>query len=230
MTFKRSILILFFRLLTRILCRIHGEELMKVPHQGPLIIVINHVNILEIPLIYVVLQPRPIGGFSAAKRWKVWWSRWLLNTAGAIPLHRGEADIKALRKGLDWLEEGNILLIAPEGTRSYTGHLQRGHPGVVLLAMRTGATILPLVFYGHEYFEEKLKKLRRVDFYISVGEPFYLDTKGKKVTQHNRQQIADEIMYKMAALLPPEYRGVYSDLNVATEHFLSKHPPDLSAR
>jgi 1-acyl-sn-glycerol-3-phosphate acyltransferase len=189
MTFKRRILILFFKLLTGILSRIHDEELVKVPHQGPLIIAINHVNILEVPLVYVTLQPRPIGGFSAAKRWKSWWSRWLLNTAGAIPLHRGEADLNALRKGLEWLQEGNMLIIAPEGTRSYDGQLQRGHPGVVLLAMRTKAPILPLVFYGHEYFEEKLKKLRRVDFYIAVGESFFIDTKGKKVTQQNRQHL-----------------------------------------
>jgi 1-acyl-sn-glycerol-3-phosphate acyltransferase len=228
MTFKRRILILFFKLLTGILCRIHDEELVKVPLQGPLIIVINHVNILEVPLVYVTLQPRLIGGFSAAKRWKSWWSRWLLNTAGAIPLHRGEADIHALRRGLEWLQDGNMLIIAPEGTRSYTGHLQRGHPGIVLLAMRTNTPILPLVFYGHEYFEEKLKKLRRVEFYIAVGEPFYIDPEGKKVTQQNRQQITDEIMYKMAELLPPEYRGVYSDLNHATEQFLSQHPPNPS--
>ncbi|OGO21040.1 MAG: hypothetical protein A2Z14_12795 [Chloroflexi bacterium RBG_16_48_8] len=220
MTFSQRVVILFFKVLTRIICRIHDEPLAEVPHHGPLILVTNHTNILEVPLVYAALQPRPIGGFSAAKRWKVWWSRWLLNIAGAIPLHRGEADVNAMRKGLEWLNRGNILIIAPEGTRSYDGRLQRGRPGVVLLAMRTGAPILPLVFYGHEGFEENLKHFRRTDFYLSVGEPFYLNTKGEKVTQELRQKITDEVMYKMAALLPPENRGIYSDLEKATEKYL----------
>jgi 1-acyl-sn-glycerol-3-phosphate acyltransferase len=224
MTLSRRAVILFFKILTRIICRIHDESLAKVPQEGPLIIATNHTNILEVPLVYVALQPRPIGGFSAAKRWKVWWSRWLLNVTGAIPIHRGEADINAIRRGLDWLKKGNILIIAPEGTRSYDGQLQRGHPGIVLLAMRTSAPILPVVFYGHEGFEENLKHLRRTDFYFVVGEIFYLKTRGEKFTQNIRQRITDEIMYKMAALLPPENRGRYSDMDKATELYLSQHP------
>jgi 1-acyl-sn-glycerol-3-phosphate acyltransferase len=223
MTLSRRFVILFFKVLTRMICRIHDEPLEKVPDQGPLIIVTNHVNILEVPLVYVALQPRPIGGFSASKRWKVWWSRWLLNVTGAIPLHRGEADINAMRKGLEWLDKGNILIIAPEGTRSYHGRLQRGHPGVVLLGMRTSVPLMPVVFYGHEQYKQNLLCLRRTDFYFVVGEPFYLDTKGIKVTRPIRQQIVDEIMYQLAALLPPENRGVYADLDLATENFLRFH-------
>jgi 1-acyl-sn-glycerol-3-phosphate acyltransferase len=224
MTPSQRMIILFFKILTSVICRIHDESLAKVPHQGPLIIVTNHINILEVPLVYVALQPRPIGGFSAAKRWKVWWSRWLLNTVGAIPLHRGEADINAMRRGLEWLDNGKILIIAPEGTRSYDGRLQRGHPGVVMLAMRTGSPLLPLVFFGHENFEENLKHLKKTDIYFAVGERFYLDPKEQKVTRRTRQEITDEIMYKMAALLPPENRGVYSDMGKATELYLSQHP------
>jgi len=221
MTLSRRFVILFFRILTRIICRIHDEPLMKVPQEGPLIIVTNHTNILEVPLVYAALQPRPIGGFSAAKRWKVWWSRWLLNAVGAIPLHRGEADISAMRKGLEWLHKGNILVMAPEGTRSYTGQLQKGHPGIVLLAMRTGAPILPLVFYGHEHFKENMLRLRRTDFYFAVGESFFLDAQEEKLTRPLRQEMVDEIMYKMAQLLPPQNRGFYADLENATEDYLS---------
>jgi 1-acyl-sn-glycerol-3-phosphate acyltransferase len=228
MTISRRAVILIFKVLTGVICRIHDEPLAKVPDQGPLIIVTNHVNILEVPLVYVALQPRLIGGFSAAKRWKVWWSRWLLNVAGAIPLHRGEADINAMRKGLEWLDKGNILIIAPEGTRSYHGRLQRGHPGVALLAMRTGAPLLPLAFFGHERFEENLKHLKKTDIYFAVGDRFYLDPKEQKVTQRIRQEMTDEIMYKLAALLPPSNRGEYSNLDKATELYLSQHPASSS--
>ena len=194
------------------ICRIHDEALEKVPDQGPLILVTNHINILEIPIFYTALQPRPITAFSAAKRWKVWWSRWLLNIAGAIPLKPGEVNLKALHEGLDSLKEGKILIIAPEGTRSGHGRLQKGQPGVVLLAMRSGAPIQPLVFYGHENYKENLLRLRRSDFHFAVGEPFYLDLKGQKVSRTIRQRMVDAIMYQMATLLPQKNRGVYTDL------------------
>jgi 1-acyl-sn-glycerol-3-phosphate acyltransferase len=140
---------------------------------------------------------------------------------GAIPLRRGEADIGALRKALELLKAGYIVAIAPEGTRSEHGRLQRAHPGVVLLALRSGALLLPVVYYGAERYRENLRRLRRTDFHIVVGKPFYVDAGGVKVTRQVRQQILDEIMYQMAALLPPHYRGVYSDLNAATEKYLT---------
>ena len=124
-------------------------------------------------------------------------------------------------KALELLKAGHIFAIAPEGTRSEHGRLQKAHPGVVLLALRSGAPLLPVVYYGAEHFRENLRRLRRSDFHIVVGEPFYADAGGVKVTRQVRRQIVDEIMYQMAALLPPAYRGVYSDLNAATEKYLT---------
>jgi len=228
MTLSQRAVIFFFKVLTRIICRIHDDPLVKVPSQGPLILIVNHVNIIEIPIFYTSLQPRPIVAFSAAKRWKVCWTRWLLNLAGAIPLEIGEINLSALRKGLDCLKQGNILLIAPEGTRSGDGRLQKGYQGICLLAMRSKAPMFPLVFYGHENYKQNLLSLRRTDFFFAIGKPFYLDPKGEKVTGSIRQNMVDEIMYKLAAMLPPQNRGVYSDLEKATEHYLSKHPPNQS--
>jgi len=144
----------------------------------------------------------------------------LLNAAGAIPLHRGELDLNAMRRALEWLEAGNILVVAPEGTRSGNGRLQQGYPGVALLAMRSGAPLLPVAFYGHEQYKENLKRLRRTDFIFAVGKPFRLDTRGEKMTSQVRQQMADEIMYQIAALLPPENRGMYADTDAEIEEFL----------
>jgi hypothetical protein len=92
------------------------------------------------------------------------------------------------------------------------------------LALRSGAPLLPLVFWGGERFWDNLPRLRRTDFYTSVGQPFTLDTGGVKITSQVRQAMTDEIMYQMAALLPPVYRGVYADLSSATEAFL-RFPP-----
>ena len=220
MNVLRKILILFFTVLTRIIFRIHDDLLFKVPHKVPLIRVVNHINILEIPVFYTALEPRHIIGFSASKRWKNWWTRWLLNLADAIPLTVGEANIDAFRRGLNSLKDGNIILIAPEGTRSGHGLLQKGYPGIVSLAMRSNAPLLPLVFHGHEHYKENLRRLRRTDFIFAVGKPFTLDPRGQRMNGAIRQQMVDEIMYQLASLLPAQNRGLYSNLNLATEEYL----------
>ena len=206
--------------LIRLLCQVDDAQLARVPDRGPLIIVANHVNFLEVPLLYTHLQPRPMTAFAKAETWDHPALRLLADLWGAIPLNRGEADMAALRQALEALEAGHILAVAPEGTRSGHGRLQRGHPGVVFLALRSGAPLLPMVYYGGELFWSNLSRLRRTDFHIVVGQPFYLDASGIKVTREVRQQMTDEIMYQMAALLPPAYRGVYSDLAAATETYL----------
>ena len=214
--------------LLRILCRVDDAQLAQVPDRGPLILVANHVNFLEVPLLYTHLRPRPMASFAKAETWDHPLLRLLADLWGAIPLHRGEADMAALRQALEALEAGHILGLAPEGTRSGHGRLQRGHTGVVLLALRSGAPLLPMVYYGGELFWRNLARLRRTDFYIVVGQPFYLDAGGVKVTRQVRRQMTDEVMYQMAALLPPTYRGVYSDLAAATEAYL-RFPPGVES-
>jgi 1-acyl-sn-glycerol-3-phosphate acyltransferase len=232
MTLTHRLLVVFFRALTALLCRIDDAQLARVPDRGPLILVTNHVNLIEIPLLYTRLLPRPVVGLVAAKRWKRRWSRWLLEACGAVALRRGEADIAALRRGLALLQAGHIVVIAPEGTRSKHGRLQRAHPGVVLLALRSGAPLLPLVFYGSENYGRDLLRLRRADFHIVVGEPFYLDAGRDRVTRQVRRLMVDELMYRLAALLPPEYRGVYADLEAVSEVYLrpSRQPKEPTTR
>jgi 1-acyl-sn-glycerol-3-phosphate acyltransferase len=221
MTLAHHVVVATFKGLTSLLCRIDDAQLAQVPDRGPLIIVTNHVNILEIPIIYTRLQPRPVTGVVAAVRWNSRWSRWLLDVCGAIPLRRGEADVAAMRRVIETLKAGHIVIVDPEGTRSGHGRLQKGHAGVVLLALRSGAPLLPVVFYGSEHYKDNLRRLRRTDFHIAVGKLFYLNAGGVKVTRQVRWQMIDEIMYQMSALLPPAYRGVYSDLNAATEMYLT---------
>ena len=214
--------------LIRLLCRVDDAQLARVPDRGPLIMVANHVNFLEVPLVYTHLQPRPMTGFAKVEAWDNPFIGTLFSMGEAIPLYRGEADMAAFRQALKALEAGRILALAPEGTRSGHGRLQRGHPGVVFLALHSGALLLPLVYYGGERFWHNLTRLRRTDFHIVVGQPFYLDAGGAKVTQRVRQQMLDEVMYQMAALLPPAYRGVYSDLAAASETYL-RFPPGVES-
>ena len=220
MTFPGGVVNTAIKGLIRLLCRVDDAQLARVPARGPLIVVANHINFLEVPLLFTHAQPRPVTGFAKADAWDNPALGFLFNLWGLIPLRRGEANVVAFRQGLAALEAGHILAVAPEGTRSGHGRLQRGHPGVVLLALHNGAPLLPVVYYGGESFKRNLTRLRRTDFHIIVGQPFYLNAGGVKVTREVRQQMADEIMYQIAALLPPAYRGYYSDVATATETYL----------
>jgi 1-acyl-sn-glycerol-3-phosphate acyltransferase len=220
MTLKFRLVTGLIKLLSRLLCRVDAAALDKVPRRGPLILVANHVNFLDVPVGYTHLQPRPLTGLAKIETWDDPFLGFLADLWRAIPVRRGEADLEALRRSLEALEAGHILAIAPEGTRSGDGRLQPGYPGVVLLALRSKAPLLPLVYYGHEGFRENLRRLRRTPFHIAVGRPFYLEARGEKVTPEVRQQMLDEIMYQLAALLPLEYHGVYANLEAATQKYL----------
>lgn len=199
------------RLGTDILCRIDMRDFPKVPARGPLILVINHIGSLEVPLLFVHLQPRKMIGLAKIETWDSKFIGWLFDLWDAIPVRRGEADLEAIRACLEVLKAGDILAIAPEGTRSYNGRLLLAQPGIVLIALRSGAPILPMAHWGGEDFGSNLKKLKRTDFHIRVGKLFYLDAKGERMNGEIRQAMADEIMSQIAALMPEDHRGEYAN-------------------
>ncbi len=221
----------WMRAMLGLLCRIEAAQLARVPRQGPLIIAANHVNFLDVPVLFTQLTPRPLWTLAKAETWDNPAIGWLFDVMGggsnAIPLRRGEADVDALRRALRALEQGGIMCMAPEGTRSGHGRLQRGRPGVVMLALHSGAPILPLAFFGGENFRHNLSRLRRTDIHIRVGDSFCLKAGNGRVTHEMRQQMVDEIMWQIAALLPSDYRGAYAGLGAATENSL--HFPGGSA-
>jgi len=208
------------RLVTEILFRIDKRDFTKVPTQGPLIMVGNHIGSLEVPLLLVHAQPRKIIGLAKIETWNNKFIGWLFDLWDAIPVRRGDADLDAIRACLEVLKTGEILAIAPEGTRSYHGQLLRGQPGIALIALHSGAPILPMTHWGAENFGANLKRLKRTDFHVRVGKPFYLDAHGEKVNGEIRQAMADEIMSQIAVLMPEEYRGQYADCDPPSQKYL----------
>jgi 1-acyl-sn-glycerol-3-phosphate acyltransferase len=219
-SFKKRLINAGVRFFTRCILRIDARALDQIPPNGPLIVTTNHVNFLEAPVLYTQLAPRPATAFAKAESWDSSLIGRLFDAWEIIPVRRGEADLAAMKRGVKVLKSGAILGISPEGTRSKTGQLQQGHPGVIMLAQMSKAAIIPIGCYGHEHYRENLSRLRRSEFKIVVGRPFRLDAGGQRVTGAIRQQMVDEIMYQTAAILPPEYRGVYSDLSKATTQYL----------
>ncbi len=186
----------------------------------------NHINFIEVPLLYTHLQPRPVTGFVKTESWNNPAFALLFDFWGAIPVRRGEADLNAIRLGLKALKEGKILAVTPEGTRTNNGQLIQGHPGVALLALQSQAPVLPVAYYGSEKYRTNLPRLRRTPFQIVVGAPFWVRPPARMVNKETRQKIMDAIMYQLAALLPPEYRGYYRDFSETYDSYLQFEHPD----
>jgi 1-acyl-sn-glycerol-3-phosphate acyltransferase len=203
-----------------ILSRVDAPDLDKVPMRGPLLLYANHTGSLEVPLLFVYLQPRPVTGLAKIESWDNPLYGWLFDLWNGVPVHRGEADVQALRTSLTLLEQGYIFALSPEGTRNHTGSLIRARPGVVTLALHSGAPLMPIAHWGGERFGYNLKHLRRTDFHIRVGQAFNLESEGDRASRQVRQQMVDEMMYRLAALLPEEFRGAYANLENATEKYI----------
>ena len=189
---------------------------------GPLIAISNHTGQLEVPLIFAHLQPRKLTGWAKIETWDNRFLNWVFNTWGFIPIRRGEADMRALKAALKALENGMIFGLAPEGTRNYNGVLKRALPGAVIVALHSGAPIIPIAHWGGEKFMQNLKRFKRTDFHVRVGEPFRLKVDGVKVTGEVRQQIVDEMMMQVAKLMPEEYRGDYTEMCKLPAQFIEK--------
>jgi 1-acyl-sn-glycerol-3-phosphate acyltransferase len=223
-----KIVSLIVKLGTGILCRIDAPDLDKVPMRGPLIAYSNHTGQIEVAVLFGQIQPRPITGWAKMEAWDNAFLNWLFNLWGLIPVRRGEADTSALRKAVHALERGYIFGIAPEGTRNISGRLKRAHPGAVSLALRSGAPLLPVAHWGGENFLKNLARLKRTDFHIRVGEPICLKVEGVRMTREIRQRIVDEMMFRLAEMLPPEYRGEYEKVT-EVEFFFTEQCKMISA-
>jgi len=217
----------FFRLLIRAVVHVEATGMERIAQAGPLIVINNHINWLDGVLTYL-LAPRHLVGFGKVENFENPVLRPLMRIGGVIPVHRRTPDVAAVRRALAVLDAGEALLVDPEGTRSHHGRLQEARAGVVLLALRTGAPILPIAVWGQERFWRNLSRLFRTRVRMRVGYPFYLRAEGSRVQREEREQILSEVMYQLAALLPPPYRGVYADLENATERYLIFPPGSRS--
>lgn len=198
------------RALLNTLCSIDGADLLGFPDSGPAIFVMNHINFLEAPLLGAFAYPRKVAGLTKKQNLKVPVYGYLAKIWNAIPLDRESVDTESFKACAAWLRRGGILGLTPEGTRSGNGVLRRGKAGVAVLAGRASAPIWPVALWGGEAFWENLKRRRRTPVTIRVGAPFVIEP-GLSMTKTVRQEVADEIMGRIAALMPERYRGPYAE-------------------
>ncbi len=198
------------RFLLRLLTRLELEGLDRMPQAGPAIICPNHVAWTDPVLIFAYVRG-PTTVFAAEK----WERRFPVNLlmrylGHAIFVQRGEVDRQALGRALEILKQGGILGVAPEGTRSYTGVLGKGHDGAVYLASRTDAAIVPAAIWGHEDVIRQWLRLRRPRICFHVGEPYHLPAEARRARSGDLPAYTEDLMRRIAAMLPPENRGPYA--------------------
>ncbi len=209
------------RLIFGTILRMDIRGLEHVPRQGPLIVAISHSSFLD-PLLAGAFLPRDVTPMAKIEAFSIPVIGWVVQWYGAFPVRRGQVDLSAFKTALTILQSGSAMVIAPEGHRSETGALQQGREGAIMLSLRTGAPILPVAVWGGKPFWKNLSRLRRTPVWLYVGEPV-IPAPGSKPTRERMGNMSDELMVRIAEMMPPEVRGYYSDLSRFTTHYLQTY-------
>ena len=208
----RGLLSWLIRLVINFIAHVKIEGIENVPQKGGFVIATNHLGRLDVALLFYALE----GDFilPVAEKYEHHWLYGSIgNAMGAIWLNRFNADIRSVREILARMTKGEILVIAPEGTRSKTEAMAEGKPGVAYLAAKAGVPIVPIALSGTEdrLVLDQLKRLKKSEIGINVGSPFMLPPLKGRDRDAALKQYTDEIMCRIAALLPEKYRGFYAD-------------------
>jgi 1-acyl-sn-glycerol-3-phosphate acyltransferase len=217
---KRAPLRGFFNACTRVisavLIRMRVIDLHNVPASGPAILMINHISWADPFLVFIAVK-RSIFVMAKVEVFEDPRTRWMVGPYGSIPVHRGEVDLQAIRSATEVLQEGGLVLISPEGTLSKTGGLIQAQEGLAFLAVRTNAPVVPIAIVGSTRVLSVLKTLRRATVTVTFGTPINLNPSGEKVNRSGLKSRTDIAMRHLAALLPPDMRGVYGDGIITAE-------------
>ncbi|MAS36032.1 MAG: hypothetical protein CL610_18635 [Anaerolineaceae bacterium] len=218
---RRQIMRTLIRQIPFRMCDINITGTENIPDTGPTIVMMNHISALDPGLImgavtnrFVVPMTKIENTYHLPGKLTVWW--W-----DAYTVRRGEVDRAALLNSIELLKSGQCLLLAPEGTRQRSG-LSRPKEGVVYLATKADAVVVPVGISGAIGWKEKWMKFQRPHIDIHFGRPFrFKPAEGRRVPREDLTAMTDEAMYQLATVVSDEsMRGIYSDLSKASARFL----------
>lgn len=202
-----------------VLLRCEVEGVGNVPVRGPVLVIVNHINFLD-AVVAATLLPRDMYLMTKVETFKAPIFNWVSWWYGVFSVRRGEVDRIALREALGVLRRGEVLLIAPEGTRSGDGLMQQARNGIAYVAAKARVPVLPVAVWGVEEFWNRSPRLRRTQVNMRVGTPFTFRMNATRPRRAELTQMTREAMYRLAALLPAEYRGYYGDQPPATWEYI----------
>jgi 1-acyl-sn-glycerol-3-phosphate acyltransferase len=201
------------RILFHAIARVELAGGENMPASRGFVIASNHIGRLDAFLVYYALDRPDIVMLVAEKYKKYPITRWMAGLVDGIFIDRFNPDVRALREAMKRMQNGGVLGIAPEGTRSKTGTLIEAKPGGIYLAWKAGVPILPVAVTGTQdaIVMDRLKHFKRLDIKVTVGRAFTLPQEAKgKSRDILLKEYTDEVMCQIAALLPEEMRGVYA--------------------
>lgn len=196
-----------FSLLTK--PTVTGAE--HIPETGPCLLVFNHLSNLDPPLIFGQIPRYDLTALVAAEYRTNGFYRRAIEWAGGSWIRRGASDRAALRFGIEALKQGWIVGIAPEGGRSKDGRMREAKPGPAFLALHAGVPILPVGVTGTNQVSAGLRRFRRVPVSVTFGPLFDPPLQTSASHKQHLSDCTDDIMCHVAALVPPDVRGVYAD-------------------
>ena len=199
------------RFLFRKFTRVQLDGMQNFPLTGGLIAATNHLSWVDGPLVYAMLPREDATALAADKYQRNPFSRWLLDSARVIWIDRENPDAQAMKKAIRFLRDGGVLGIAPEGTRSRSGALIPAKAGGAYLATKAEVPLIPVAVYGTETAFGELLRLRRPVIHMVIGEPFQLPPLDKQNRDETLRRNADELMCRIAELLPRKYHGAYAE-------------------
>lgn len=195
----------------------------NIPTRGGFVVATNHLGFLDAPMAYYGLPQLELF-IPVAEKWRdIPILRWISGPLNLIFIDRFNPDLKAMREILRRMDKGQTLVIAPEGTRSRNEGLAEGKPGVSFLAARYNLPILPVALSGTEdrVFLSNLKRLRRTHVTVRAGKVFRLPPLPRENRDQALREDTDEIMVRIAAMLPEKNRGHYA-AHPRLEEFLAE--------
>lgn len=191
----------FARALARFFLLLLGyktEGVENMPPQGPVIIAANHVSNWD-PVVVGISFKRPVHFIAKVELFNNVLLGKLLTKLNAFPVKRGTPDRKAIRQALDILQNGEVLGIFPEGERKKEGKETNAHSGIAMLALKSGAPVLPVACIGTR---RNLPVGWVKPLVVRVGEPILLsEYEGQKVTSANLEKVSIQIMNEINTLL-----------------------------
>ena len=185
----------------------------NIPPAGPFILVANHVHVLD-PVLLALSFPRWINFLAKEELFHYPFLRRIVRWAQASPIRR-KGTIKdnreILKQAKSILSRGLVLGMFPEGRRSRQAKLSHAKPGAAVLASQMNVSLLPVGVIGTGEYKGMGWLWRRPHIVINIGQPFKLPSLNNKLTKSQIKSLKNQLMSEIAALLPPENRGIYGD-------------------